>query len=139
MSSRTNSKFALSGLVEMRLAKSTPTLFGFLLHVVVVIPMIVAGVGKAFMVAPQRVIDMFANQFHLYGQMRMIGAGELLCVALLLYPRTLPFGILMVSAYWGGAIVIHMTNEQSYALPAALMLLSWAGYYLRMLRRGNPI
>ena len=112
--------------------KSKSVLIGFLFHVVVVNPMIVAGIGKAFMVAPQRVLDMFANKFHLYGQMRMIGAGELLCVVLLLHPRMLPFGILMVSAYWGGAIVIHMTTEQSYALPATLMLLSWAGYYLRM-------
>jgi hypothetical protein len=118
----------------MKLAEIYSARLGFLFHVVVVIPMIVAGVGKAFMVAPLRVIDMFATQFHLSGQMRMIGAGELLCVLLLLYPRTLPFGILMVSAYWGGAIVIHMTTQQSYALPAGLMLLSWAGYYLRMNR-----
>ena len=94
--------------------------------------MIVAGIGKAFMVAPLRVLDMFATEFHLFGQMRMIGAGELLCVVLLLYSRTLPFGILMVSAYWGGAIAVHMMTRQSYALPAALMLLSWFGYYLRM-------
>jgi hypothetical protein len=62
----------------------------------------------------------------------MIGAGELLCVVLLLYSPTLPFGILMVSAYWGGAIAVHMMTQQSYALPAALMLLSWFGYYLRL-------
>ena len=116
----------------MKRAQIKPARLGFLFHVVVVIPMIVAGIGKAFMVAPLRVLDMFATEFHLFGQMRMIGAGELLCVVLLLYSRTLPFGILMVSAYWGGAIAVHMMTQQSYALPGALMLLSWAGYYLRM-------
>jgi hypothetical protein len=94
--------------------------------------MLVAGIGKAFHVAPARVLSMFESTFHLDGQMTMIGFGELLCVVLLLVPRTLPFGILMVSAYWGGAIVIHMSSGQSYFLPSILLVLSWAGYVLRL-------
>ena len=63
--------------------------------------MLGAGVGKTFHLAPQRVLSMFEGTYHLDQQMTMIGLGELLCVGLLLVPWTLPYGILMVSAYWG--------------------------------------
>jgi hypothetical protein len=105
---------------------------GFVLHALVTLPMVVAGVGKAFHVAPGRVLSMFQTTFHLDQQMTMIGLGELLCVVLLLWPRTLRFGILMVSAYWGGAIVIHMSSGQSYVLTSVLLVMSWAGYWLRL-------
>jgi hypothetical protein len=115
----------------MTLAQNKRTKIGYVLHALVVLPMIVAGIGKLFEVAPQRVLDMFKHTFHLEAQMRLIGAGELLCITLLLWPRTLPLGILLISAYWGGAIVIHMSTAQSYALPAVLLILSWAGFILR--------
>jgi hypothetical protein len=94
--------------------------------------MLGAGVGKTLHLAPERVLSMFETTFHLDQQMTIIGLGELLCVVLLLVPRTLPFGILMVSAYWGGAIVVHMSSAQSYLLPSVLLILSWAGYLLRL-------
>jgi hypothetical protein len=62
----------------------------------------------------------------------LIGPGELLCVVLLHVPRTLPLGILMTSAYWGGAIVIHMSTAQSYLVPSVLLILSWVRYFLRL-------
>jgi hypothetical protein len=105
---------------------------GWLCHVLVTVPMIGAGIGKAFRVAPQRVLDLFQNKWHLGKQMQMIGVGELACVILLLTPRTLSFGILMTSAYFGGAIVTHMCHDESYLLPSVLLILAWAGYYLRL-------
>jgi hypothetical protein len=105
---------------------------GLVIHALVALPMLVAGVGKAFHLAPERVNALFATTFQLDGQMTMIGLGELLCVVLLLVPRALPFGILMTSAYWGGAIVIHMSNAQPYLVPSILLILSWAGYALRL-------
>jgi hypothetical protein len=110
----------------------TSRIAGLTGHVLVALPMLVAGVGKAFHLAPERVNAMFATTFHLDGQMTIIGLGELLCVALLLVPRTLPLGILTTSAYWGGAIVIHMSSAQSYLVPSVLLILSWAGYVLRL-------
>jgi hypothetical protein len=94
--------------------------------------MLGAGIGKAFRVAPQRVLDLFENKWHLGKQMQMIGVGELACIVLLLVPRTLPFGVLMTSAYFGGAIVTHMCHDESYLIPSALLILAWVGYYLRL-------
>jgi hypothetical protein len=114
------------------LAPNSSAIAGLICHAVVTLPMLAAGIGKTFRLAPRHVLEMFATQYHLDQQMQLIGVGELLCIALLLIPRTLPFGILMISSYWGGAIMVHMCHDQSYLLPSVLLILSWAGYVLRL-------
>src|SRR5262245_23438277 len=64
-------------------------------------------------------------------QVRLIGAGALLSALLLLMPRTSSLGILLTSAFWGGAICIHMAHGEPYLVQAVLLVLSWAGAYLR--------
>ena len=64
-------------------------------------------------------------------QARLIGAGALLSALLLLIPRTSSLGILLASAFWGGAICIHMAHGESYLVQSVLLVLSWAGAYLR--------
>jgi hypothetical protein len=127
----TSPRQGISG-APSRSARRPAAIAGFVCHVLVTLPMLGAGIGKAFRLAPQHVMAMFESQYHLDHQMRMIGFGELLCLVLLLVPRTLPFGILMTSAYWGGAIAIHMSHDQPYVLPAVLLVLSWVGYVLRL-------
>ena len=64
-------------------------------------------------------------------QARLIGAGALLSALLLLVPRTSSLGILLASAFWGGAVCIHMAHGESYLFQALMLVLSWAGAYLR--------
>jgi hypothetical protein len=64
-------------------------------------------------------------------QARLIGAGAILTALLLLIPRTASLGIWLASAFWGGAICIHMAHGEPYILQAVLLVLSWAGAYLR--------
>jgi hypothetical protein len=64
-------------------------------------------------------------------QARLIGAGAVLTALLLLVPRTSSLGILLTSAFWGGAICVHMAHGESYLFQAVLLVLSWAGAYLR--------
>jgi hypothetical protein len=64
-------------------------------------------------------------------QMRLIGAGAVLTALLLLIPRTSSLGILLTSSFWGGAICIHMAHGEPYLFQAVLLVLSWAGAYLR--------
>jgi hypothetical protein len=61
----------------------------------------------------------------------MIGAGEVLTALMLLIPRTSPLGLLLASAFWGGAICIHMSHGESYVVQSALLVLTWVGAYLR--------
>jgi hypothetical protein len=64
-------------------------------------------------------------------QARLIGAGAILTALLLVLPRTSALGTLWASAFWGGAICIHMAHGEPYLVQAALLALSWAGACLR--------
>ena len=61
----------------------------------------------------------------------LIGTGELLTAILLLVPRTSSLGVLLTSSFWGGVICFHLTRAEPYVLPAALLVLTWVGAYLR--------
>jgi hypothetical protein len=62
----------------------------------------------------------------------VIGAGELACAVLLLIPRTSSLGLLVSSAFWGGAICLHMSKGEPFVLQSVLLLLTWVGGYLRV-------
>lgn len=65
--------------------------------------------------------------------------GKLLFVALLevgsallfLIPATRSFGLMMVSAFLGGAIATHLQHGQSIAGPSVVLILMWSGTWLR--------
>jgi hypothetical protein len=103
---------------------------GTVLHVLVGGLMIFACSGKAFGFAPPQVVSSL-NEAGLGDYIRLIGAGGLVSAILLLVPRTAPLGALAVSAYWGGAICLHMARHESYVLVSVLLLLTWAGAVLR--------
>jgi hypothetical protein len=103
---------------------------GTVLHVLVGGLMLLACSGKAFGFAPAQVVSMM-NDAGLGDHIRLIGAGGLVSAILLLVPRTAPLGALAVSAYWGGAICLHMARHEPYVLQSALLLLTWAGAVLR--------
>jgi hypothetical protein len=103
---------------------------GTVLHVLVGGLMLLACSGKAFGFAPPQVVAML-NDAGLGDYIRLIGVGGLISAILLLVPRTAPLGSLAVSAYWGGAICLHMARHEPYALQSVLLLLSWTGAMLR--------
>jgi hypothetical protein len=63
---------------------------------------------------------------------QVIGAGELITAILLLYPRTSSLGLLLTSAFWGGAICLHMSRAEPFAMQSVFLLITWAGGYLRV-------
>jgi hypothetical protein len=100
---------------------------GLVLHVLVGGLLIVTGARKLLgSVPPEPLV-----RYGLAEQARLIGAGAVLTALLLLIPRTSSLGILLASSFWGGAICIHMAHGEPYLLQAVLLVLSWAGAYLR--------
>ncbi len=63
----------------------------------------------------------------------LIAVLELLSAALFLYPRTRSFGVLFMSAFFGGVICAHVqTGEVFKAIPPAMLLaFAWAGTWLQ--------
>lgn len=57
---------------------------------------------------------------------------EAVCATLFLLPRTRSLGLLLVSAYLGGAMAVHVAHGQSEALvPAMLLGIIWLAAWLR--------
>ena len=100
---------------------------GLVLHVLVGGLLIFTGSQKVLGSAPPEALV----KYGLAEQARLIGAGALLTALLLLVPRTSSLGILWTSSFWGGAICTHMAHGEPYLFQVVLLVLSWAGAYLR--------
>jgi len=68
-----------------------------------------------------------------FGGMRLqlVAILEVVSALLLLVPVTRSSGVLMVSAFLGGAIATHMGHGQPVLGPAAVLGLAWLGAWLR--------
>jgi hypothetical protein len=112
----------------MSTSERVKQIVGWVLHVPVAGLMLFAGANKVF-ASPELVEQM--QKFGLGDNARLIGSGEVVSALLLLVPRTSSLGLLLTSAFWGGAICTHMAHGESYLLQSGLLLLTWVGAYLR--------
>ena len=64
-------------------------------------------------------------------RLMLVAVLELTSAALFLVPKTRRFGLLLVSAYLGGAIAAQLGHGQPPAPPAVLLALIWMGTWLR--------
>ncbi len=105
---------------------------GRILMVLVAVIMLLAGSGKLFGFAPEMVVEQLEG-FGLGNDLFLIGLAEVVSAILLLIPATSSLGILMTTAFWGGAIVAHMAGDDyaGTAVPVVLLALTWAGALLR--------
>ena len=111
----------------MKEGKNWGKIVGLVLHILIGGLLIVTGWQKILRSVPPEPLV----RYGLGEQMRLIGAGAILTALLLLIPRTASLGILLVGSFWGGAICIHMAHGEPYLFQAVLLVLSWAGAYLR--------
>ena len=65
--------------------------------------------------------------------MKFIGVGELLGVALLIYPRTSIYGAVLLSSFMSGAVALHMSymGLNSIVAPVVFGVLAWSSHCLR--------
>jgi hypothetical protein len=108
-------------------AKNWGMIAGLVLHILIGGLLILTGMQKVLGLVASEAL----GKYGLDGQMRMIGAGAILTALLLLIPRTSSLGVWFTSAFWGGAICIHMAHGEPYIFQTLMLVLSWAGAYLR--------
>ena len=112
----------------MKANRNWKTIAGRVLHGLIGGIMILAGSAKVFgLFPPDQVARMGLSL-----PIGVIGAGELASAVLLLIPRTSSLGLLLSSAFWGGAICLHMSRGEPFVLQSVLLLLTWVGAYLRV-------
>jgi len=78
--------------------------------------------------------EQIVNNFETFGLQHMrlvIGAGEVASALLYAIPLTASLGVLLLSAYMGGAILAHMSHGEPYIVQSIILILIWLGYYLR--------
>jgi hypothetical protein len=100
---------------------------GLVLHLLIGGILLLTGSQKVLGLIPPDAL----GKYGLGEQMRLIGTGAIVTALLLVIPRTSSLGLLLTSTFWGGAICIHMAHGEPYLVQAVLLLLSWAGAYLR--------
>jgi len=71
------------------------------------------------------------EQMHLGDWRVIIAIGEITSALLFLFPKTNVFGTLLLSAYMGGAIIIHMTSGLNIMLPSVILVVIWIGSFVR--------
>ena len=112
----------------MKVNRNWKTIAGWVLHGLVGGIMILAGSAKILGFFPPEMVEKMGLSLPI----GVIGAGELASAILLLIPRTSSLGLLLTSAFWGGAICLHMSKGEPFVLQSALLLLTWLGAYLRI-------
>lgn len=103
---------------------------GWLLVLGVAGLMVFAGGGKVFGFAPPEVTESL-KKHGLADRVLLIGWGEIAAAILLVLPQTASLGVLMTSAFWGGAICLHMSHQEPFWLQSFLLALTWLGATLR--------
>jgi hypothetical protein len=112
----------------MKANRSWKTVAGWVLHGLLAGIMILAGSAKILGFFPSEMVEKMGLSLPI----QVIGAGELASAILLLIPRTSSLGLLLTSAFWGGAICLHMSKGESFVMQSVFLLITWVGGYLRV-------
>ena len=99
---------------------------GRVLIILVAAVLILAGVLKIANLGADDMLEGL-EKANLLQHKTLISAAAIVCGVLLLIPPVWKFGLVMSSSYWGGAIVAHLTYNDSVVMPAAFLLVMWAG------------
>jgi hypothetical protein len=91
---------------------------------------LIGSAGAKFAHVPKVVNEMGAMGFD-GGRLTMIAVTEIASALLFLLPFTRSIGLLLVSAYMGGAIATHVQHGQPFIQPAVVLAILWAGTWLR--------
>lgn len=77
-------------------------------------------------------VGMVSNfrKWGLINQIWLIGGIEIIAIIIFLIPRTFMLGLLLLSSYMGGAIVIHLANGNNIFPPLIILAIIWATAWL---------
>jgi len=90
---------------------------------------IVSGSVMKLKAQPQ-LIEVFSRSGML-PYMKGLGLTELLFVSLFLWPRSLRIGFFLLTAYFGGAMAVELSQHIFFIMPAVILALVWLAAWLR--------
>jgi len=92
--------------------------------------MLIGSAGAKFAHVPKVVSELSAMGFE-GSRLMAIAATEIASALLFVIPITRSLGLLLISAYLGGAIATHVQHGQPFIQPAIVLAIIWAGTWLR--------
>lgn len=111
----------------------TRTNIGWVLTAGLSVILIMSGVSKIFGSPEAIAADLGAG--HIMDWIKIIGIGELVSLVLFIIPRTMKLGTVLLSAYFGGAILYHMAHPDPvhapFIAPAGFLIAIWAISWVR--------
>ena len=63
--------------------------------------------------------------------LKVFGITELLFVAFFLWPRSFRIGFFLLTAYFGGAMAVELSQHIFFIMPAVILALVWLAAWLR--------
>jgi len=110
----------------------TRTNIGYLLTALLTMPLIPSIYGK--LTSHEEAVANLSSH-NLGDWITIIGIGELIALVLFIIPNTMRLGAVLLSAYFGGAIMFHMAHPvaeaTSFKAPALFLVAVWVIAWIR--------
>lgn len=87
--------------------------------------------ASAKLTAMPEIIEAFKQFGFPEGSLFKIGIVEALCAVLFALPWTMLLGAILIAAYLGGAVVVHVIKGDAFTIPVVLGAVAWAAVWLR--------
>ena len=91
--------------------------------------LIMGGVMKILDKEPESVMQ-FLIKAGFGNYILLLGLGQIVIAALLIYPKTIKIGFLLASSFFGGALCLEISGGQP-PVSAAFLTILWAGMFLK--------
>jgi len=107
---------------------------GWVLTIILSCILLFSAYGK--LAQTDRIVEMLDSN-NLLDWITILGIGELVSLIIFVIPKTMRFGTLLLSAYFGGAIVFHMAHPipgpetEGFLVPVILLVLIWITSWVR--------
>jgi hypothetical protein len=96
----------------------------------IIITLIIGAGSIMKLTAQPQLVEVFSKT-GLLPYMKLLGAAELVFVSLFLWARTLRIGFFLMTAYFGGAMAIELSQHIFFIMPAVILALVWLAAWLR--------
>ena len=92
---------------------------------------LIVGAGSVMKLTAQpQLVEVFTKTGLLI-YMKLLGAAELIFISLFLWPPTLRIGFFLLTAYFGGAMAVELSQHIFFIIPAAILAFVWGAALLR--------
>jgi hypothetical protein len=103
---------------------------GWILTALTAMALAASATGK--LMGAAQVKEMMGGKFgYPPGSIGVLGAVELACAILFVFPRTSVLGAILVTGYLGGATATHVRAGDPFLAPVMLGVVAWGGLFLR--------